>query len=133
MPPALRPRFAAAQAHLLVVVARPTRTGCIGGEPIAQHLCLVLRSPRGLAAQQVQRIVRREDVGDITEIDAGDKLFGRHIAEQLPQRLALDFGPQIPDRVDHCRGRHVNDALLRPDPAQLAITCHMPPEGAYQP
>src|ERR1700730_6624378 len=70
-------------------------------------------------------------VRNIAEIDAGDKLLRRHIAEQLPQRLALDFGPQVPHRVDHCGSRHVNNPLLRPDPAQLAIARNMPPERAH--
>ena len=59
-----------------------------------------------------------------------DELLGRHVGEQLPQRLALDLGPQVPDGVDHRAGRQVDDALLGPDPAQLLGISERRPEGA---
>ncbi len=58
-----------------------------------QHLRLALRSGRGLAAQYIQRLIGSEGIGDVAEIDAGDKLLWRHISEQLPEGLALDLGP----------------------------------------
>src|SRR6266536_2684530 len=75
--------------------------------------------------------MRSQDIGDITEIDAGDKLLRGHIGEQFPERLALNFGPEIPDRVDHCCGGQVNSSLLWSDPAQLTVASDIPPEGAH--
>ena len=49
---------------------------------------------------------------------------------QLPQRLALGPGPQVPDRVDERRRRQVDDALLGPDPAQVRVAGELAPEAA---
>src|SRR5207247_923835 len=65
------------------------------------------------------------------EIDARDKLLRRHIGEKLPERLALNLGPEVPDRVDHRCGSQVNGSLLRPDPAQLTVAGDIAPEGAH--
>src|SRR6266487_1626092 len=75
--------------------------------------------------------MRSQDIGDITEIDAGDKLLRGHIGEQFPERLALNFGPEVPDCVDHSSSGQVNSSLLWPDPAQLTVTGNIPPEGAH--
>ena len=40
-----------------------------------------------------QRLVRRQRVGDVAEVDAAYGLLGRHVGKHLPQRLALDLGP----------------------------------------
>jgi hypothetical protein len=49
----------------------------------------------------------------------------------LPERLSLDLRPEIPDGVDDRSGRQVNDALLRSEPPQLAVTRERAPEGAH--
>jgi hypothetical protein len=43
-----------------------------------------------------------------------DELLGRQVDEQLPERLLLAAGPEVPDRVHHRARRHVQDALLGP-------------------
>src|SRR5450755_3525491 len=131
VPPAVSQRIAAKQAHLFIAIARPTRTGCIRRKAMLYHLRLAPRLGRSLAAQQVERIIRSQDITDIAEIDTGDNLLWLHIGKQLPQRLPLDFGPQIPDRVHHSSGRQVDNTLLRPDPAQLAITSDRAPERTH--
>ena len=70
----------------------------------------------------------RERVGDVAEVDATHELLGAHVHEQLPQRLALRLGPQVPDRVDQRRGGHVDHALLGAEPAQLRVAGELAPE-----
>ena len=60
-----------------------------------------------------------------------DELLRRHVGQQLPERLALGLRPQIPDRVDDGGGGQVDDALLRADPAQLAVAGDHVPERAH--
>ena len=77
-----------------------------------------------------QRFIRRERVFDVTKVDALDEPFGRHIDQELPQRLLLELRVQIPDRV-HDRGRRqVHDALLRAEPANLRVGDEPAPESS---
>ena len=61
-----------------------------------------------------------------------DELLGRHVGQQLPERLAFRLRPQVPDRVDDGGRRQVDHAFLRADPAQLADRRRSaPPEAAH--
>jgi hypothetical protein len=62
------------------------------------------------------------------EVHIGHQLGRRHLGQQPPQRLAGQPGPQVPHRVDHAPGRHVDDALLRAEPAQLHVGGERAPE-----
>ena len=66
----------------------------------------------------------------MTEVDRGNDAFRREIREVAPQWSASAACEQIPDGVDDGRGREMDHAFLRPDPAQLAVTCEVAPEGA---
>src|SRR5947207_9312284 len=66
----------------------------------------------------------------MAERNARDNLFGSHIDEQFPQRLAFGFGVEVPDGINERRSRQVNDALLRPQPTHLTVTSDLVPEGA---
>ena len=59
-----------------------------------------------------------------------DELLGRHVGDELPDRLARLLGQQVPHGIDHGAGGEVHGALVRPDPAQLAVAGDMPPEAA---
>ena len=76
---------------------------------------------RDVFAQDSQRFVGCQRVGDVLEVDAGDDLLGRHIGQQLPQRLALDLGVEIPDGVDQGGRGQVDNALFRAEPAELRV------------
>src|SRR5690349_47129 len=49
--PAIAQRLTTQQAHLLIGVARPASTGCIGGKALLEHLYLASRFTRSLVAQ----------------------------------------------------------------------------------
>ena len=76
----------------------------------------------------VERLGRRQRVVDVAEVDAGDELLRRQVGEELPERLSLELRVQVPDGVDDRGRREVDDALLRPEPAQLAVGDEPPPE-----
>jgi hypothetical protein len=80
------------------------------------------------APQELEGVAGRERVGEIPEVDERHELLGRHVGEQLPQRLAGALGGQVPEGVDHGADGHVHDALLRAEPAQLRVV-HEPPPG----
>ena len=124
-------RLAHEQLHLVVVVAEPAGRRRVGGVAGRHDLGLARRALPPRVAEQVERLLRRERVGDVAEVDARDDLLRGEVDEQLPQRLALDLGPQVPDRVDDRRGGEVHHALLRPEPAQLAVGDEAAPEAAH--
>src|SRR5207253_11440079 len=76
------------------------------------------------------RILRRQSIGDVPERNARDDLFGRHVDEEYPQRLAFGFGVKIPDSVDQSRSRQMNDALLGSQPTHLAVRGDPVPKDA---
>ncbi len=80
--------------------------------------------------KQVECLVRSERVVDVAKVDARDELFRAQVGQQLPERQAATLRAEIPDRV-HDRGRgEVDDALLRAEPAQLAVADDAAPEAA---
>ncbi|SPU56781.1 Uncharacterised protein [Brucella melitensis] len=123
-------RFLAKPAQFRVVIAKPASRGRVAG--------IALRLQRGdtlcLAAfslpQNFDGFIARQHIGQITIIhDIGD-FFRRKLRDQPPDRLSRLFRKQIPDRVDHSAGGKVHGALLRADPAQLAVTRQVMPELA---
>ena len=87
--------------------------------------------PDSWVSQDRQRLFRRERIAQIAEIDEADELLRRHLGDQAPDRLAFELGPEIPERIDHRGRRQMDDALLRPDPAQLARRDELAPIGAH--
>jgi hypothetical protein len=88
-------------------------------------------SASDLRPKDVRGLRRGQDVVDVPEVDTGDELLGRHIREQLPQRLALELGVEIPHRVDQRRRGEVDNALLGAEPPQLAVGNEVAPEAGH--
>ncbi len=115
--------------QLLVRIAEPARRGGVAGITLR----LQRLDPRCLARrpllEQRHRFLRRDEVGDVAEVDQPDDLGRAHIGDQLPQRLAGLLGQQVPHRVDDRARGKMDHTLFRADPAQLAVARHMPPEA----
>ena len=121
-------RFAAQRADLVVGVPHPSDRRRVGRIARAQQLRLALALRARVPLQDVERLVARERVCDVAEIDARDDLPRRHVRQQLPHRLAFHFSVEIPDGVDDRRQREMDHAFLRTEPAQLRVACEPPPE-----
>src|SRR5439155_2223888 len=104
-----------------VGISHPADRRGVGRITRSQQLGLAPGSRRRLPYQDVESFVAAEGVADVSEIDAVDDRFGRQIGEELPYRLVLAPGPQVPDGIDNCRQRKVNDTLFRSEPAQLRL------------
>ena len=89
-----------------------------------------------MTSQKFNRLGWYERVGQIAKVDAGDKLFWRHFANQLPHRFAVYPRPQIPYRINDGRRCEMNDTFLGTHPTQLTIarqpTVHLPRLGHQQ-
>ena len=100
---AIGERLLAQPPDLVVVVAQPARGGGVRGVPGR----LELGDPLGLAGfgrpQDVQRLVRRQRVGQVAEVDEANELLGGHARHQAPQGHAAHLGEQVPDRIEHAR------------------------------
>ena len=70
--------------------------------------------------------LKQQQMGWKPEVDERDDLLRGHVDEQLPDRLLLLLGPEVPERVDDGRGGQVDDALLGSDPPQLAVAAQLP-------
>ncbi len=123
--------FMAQAPQLGVVIAQPAGRGGVAGIALAFQRAYALRLAGFLPAQQDQRLLLRDAVGHVAEIQGAHERLGREIRDQAPQRLALGLGPQVPGRVDHRRGGQVDRALVRTDPAQLAVRGDVAPETAH--
>src|SRR5439155_18045834 len=65
---------------------------------------------------------------NIAKVDAGDQLLRVHVRQQLPERLVLCLGIEIPDCIDYGSRRQVNGTLFGANPAQLTIPGDPAPE-----
>ena len=91
---------------------------------------LLPRLPAGpLALQQLQRLLRRDDVRDVLEVDALDKLRRLHVAHHLPERLAFLARPHVPNGVEDRAAGQRQHAFFGADPAQLAVLRQRAAEG----
>ena len=108
-------------AQLVVAVTQPAGGGGIDG--ISRLLQSLDAFGLGglVAAHDRQGFLPGDGVGDVTEIQAADEIFGGHVGQQPPDRFALRAGPHVPNGVDDAADGHVNDAFFGPQPAQLAI------------
>jgi hypothetical protein len=95
---------AALFAERLVAVAEPTGGGGVAGVTGGDEFLDPRRFRRLLAAKDFDRLAGGDRVGEVTEIDAIDELFGGHLADQSPDRLPFRPGPQIPNGIDHRGG-----------------------------
>src|ERR1700719_748041 len=82
-------RLAAQAANLVVGIAHPSGGRDVGRVAFYPHLRFALAARCEFAAQDFERIVVGQSVGEIAEIDAREELLGRHIGDELPPRLAL--------------------------------------------
>lgn len=104
-------------------LTQPAGGGGISRVSLLAHLLLALSLGRRILGKHLDSLFGGNSVGDITEVDAADKLLGGHVDNEFPERLALGLGPKIPDRVNDGTGREMNSALLGANPAQLAVAC----------
>ena len=119
------------QLDLLVLVSEPAGGRRVRRVPGADDLRLALGRAAAGVAEDLQRLVGREHVRDVAEVDAADELLRCEIHEQLPEGLPLPLGPEIPDGVDHRGGREMDDALLGAEPAELGVGHEAAPEPAH--
>ena len=126
--PAVGERLAAEVAHLLLAVAEPPGRREVRGVPVAFEVGDAIGTCRREGAQQVERLVGVDRVGEVAEVDARDELLRREVAHEAPQRFALDARPQVPYRVHERGGREVDHPLFRPEPPELAVAGEPPPE-----
>ena len=90
-----------------------------------------LRPHRLLFAQDRDCLHRGQRVRHVAEVDAVHQLLGTEPGEQLPQRLALHFGVEVPDRVHDGGRREVEYPLLGSHPPHLRIARQPPPEATH--
>ena len=123
-------RLAAQPPNLVVGITHPSGGRDVGRVAVLAHLRFAFAARREFRAQDVERVVASERVGEIAEVDACDELLGRHVGDEFPHRLALDFGVKIPDRIYDRRRREMNRAFLRTDPPELTFKRKPLPEAA---
>ena len=121
MGPPIRQANATETADFLVRIAEPTRRGGVGGIAIAQYFRLAGGACGSQPLEHGLCLSRRKRVGQIAPIDEFDDLGGRKTAEQLPERFAFKFRPEVPESVDHGGGGEVHHPFLGSDPAQLTV------------
>ena len=126
-----RQRLADETFDLGVGVAEPAGGRRVGRVSVANDLGDAFIATRAHPAQQLERLVGRQDISDVAKVDGGNELFGFEIDEELPQRLALPLGPEVPDGVDDRGGRQVDHTLLGSEPAELAVGGESAPEPAH--
>ena len=132
----VQPSASASRAQppdLVVVVAEPADRGRVGRVAVARAAPPSRAAPRRDRAPRAasSAALGRERVGEVAEVDERDELLRASCrASSCHTRLAGALRDEVPDRVDDGRGREVDDALLGPDPAQLAVADQRPPERA---
>lgn len=117
--------------HLLLAIPQPPSTG-----RISRHRTIPLRLPDPLLLprlhllQQRNRLVRRQRIRDVPEVDAPHDLLRRHIRNNPPHGLVERLRPEIPQGVHQGAQSQVHHALFRADPAELAVGDEVAPRAA---
>ncbi len=122
-------RLASQALQLLVGVAEPAGARRVPRVSGGDQLLLAGPPSRFGVTQDAQRILAGERVGQVAEVHEVDELLRRHPGEELPERETCALGLDVPQGVDHGADRHVHDALLRAEPAQLRVADELA-EGA---
>ncbi len=111
--------------ELVVGVAEPTGGRRVRGVPDPQEFRFAFGAAGDGAAQQVEGLPLRHGVGEPAEVDEGDDLLGVQVGQEPPEGLPGALGAQVPRGVEHRADRHLHDALLRAEPAQLRFVDHL--------
>ncbi len=127
----LRDRLVGQPDELLVGVPQPAGGRGVSGEPALQQFRAAGGPARFGAAQELQRLLAGQGVGEVAEVDEVDELLGGHAGQQVPQRQPGALGLEVPQGVDDGGDRHVHDALLRSQPAQLGVVDEGLRRGAH--
>jgi hypothetical protein len=114
--------------HLVLAVAQPAgasrvRGNRLGVEGFLQALLLALLR----FGENIERLLRRQRVRDVSEINQVYDLRRCHVSDDAPDGFPECFGPQVPDRVHDGAQREVDDTLLWADPAQLRVVDEVAP------
>ncbi len=88
--PAFGERLAAEAADLFVASSRTSRRRWCRRGSRRLRAGAAAAGMRGLAGgEDVEGFIRGEGVVDVAEVDERDELLGRHVGEQLPERVCL--------------------------------------------
>jgi hypothetical protein len=74
--PAAGYRLLAKGPQLLVGITEPTDRGGVGGKAGFEHLGLAFAAAGRQAPKDGQRLIGRDGIADVAEVDAGNELFG---------------------------------------------------------
>lgn len=118
-------------SEFVIRITEPAGRGGIAGVAVLPELCDAVGFTGFGIAQDGESFVLGESVSDVTKVDEADDFFRGHIGNELPNRFARAFSPEVPDGVDEGGGCEVDGALVRTYPAQLAVTCEMSPETPH--
>src|SRR5207245_10438111 len=72
--------------------------------PLTVIYTLSLHDALPISPQNSERLLGRERVAQVPEVDAAHQLLRTHVAQQLPQRLALRFGDRKSTRLNSSHG-----------------------------
>ena len=123
--------LAAQPFELLVGVAEPAGCRRVRGVPDLEEPGRALHPARFGGTQDRERLGGRDRVAEVPEVDEGHQLLGAEPGQVLPEREAGTLGAKVPQGVDHRPDRHVHDALLGPEPAQLRVVHESSRRGAH--
>ncbi len=119
--PALGDALAAQLSQVLVGIAEPAGGGGVCRVAVLLQVAFALRPAGLVAADDIERFVWSNRVGDVAKRHTPHELLRRQVRQQLPQRLALRLRPQVPHGIHDGGGGEMDDALLGADPAELAL------------
>src|SRR5579884_798000 len=105
----------------LIAEAKPSDRSRIGRIPGLLQLFHPRIHARFALAEHLLCFLRSKRVGDVAEINRPYNFFRIHVRKQLPERLAFYASVEVPDRVNERASGQMNDALLRAEPAELAV------------
>lgn len=114
--------------HFLLGIPQPAGAGRISRHrTVALRLRNPLALPRLDLLQHRNRLLGRQRIRDVSEINTPHDLLGAHLCDDPPNRFAQRLRPQIPQSVDDGPEREMHHAFLRADPSQLAVRDEVPP------
>ncbi len=129
---AVRDGLPAEAVELLVGVPEPAGRRRVGGVAGGEEGFRTGSATRFRVPKDLERVIAGEDVAQVAEVDEFDELLRRHGGQQLPERQTRAFRLEVPEGVHDGADRHVHDALLRAEPAQLGVVDELTPERSHR-
>ena len=122
--------LAAQPVQLLVAVAQPAGRRGVRGQSVTAQIGDAAAAQASALLKDLAGPCGVQEVAQVGPVDQRHRLRRLQVSQGGPQGAPLPLAAKVPDCVHHRTHGHVHDALVGPQPAQLAVPVELAVDGA---